>query len=234
MTFIDVGEESLKRRPSKTNATSSSSMMAASFFGEASVTSSLSPSRDDLYVTYTVQNLCRGPSAFMYKVFFNDRSRPCVHPHQPMMSQCLLTLATAFYGLQNHDRSILQAGMHRYGQVLSTLRHVLVRDYRGITPHIITSVLALGMVEVGILHFHLAAGGCVVANIYPRRASCLIASLHGLPTFWVSTVSLPCTGHSRLTAMMWTALWYKLVDRFSLSALSSLRNPRRWVSQNGR
>ena len=185
MTFIDVGEEIIKRQPSKTNATSSSSRMAAWFFIEASVTSSLWPSRDDIYVTYTVKNLCRGPSALMYKVFSNDRSRPCVHPHQPMMSQCLLTLATAFYGLQNRDSSILQDGMRRYGQALSTLRHVLVKDYRGITTHIITSVLALGMVEVCILHLYVAVRlcGCLILStqsIMPHNESPWTTHILGL------------------------------------------------------
>ena len=235
MTFIDVGKEIIKRRPSKTNAASSSSMMAASFFVEASATSSLLPSRDDVYVTYTVQNLCRGPSAFMYKVFSNDRSRPCVHPHQPMMSQCLLTLATAFYGRQNHDNSILQDGMRRYGRVLSTLRHVLVKDYRGITTHIITSVLALGMVEVCILHLYLAARLCdylisSTQSIMPNSESSWTTHILGLDRLLALHGPLTANSNDVDCALIQTCRPLLIIGSFFTQKPSSMGKPEWKVS----
>ena len=108
--------------------------------------------RDEMHVLFTVQNLCKGPSAVMYReVFSYHPSGP--HPHRPMMNLCLLAKAKCFYGLQNCERRVLQDGMRQYGRGLSMLRNALGKDNCNVTTEVIVSAFALSVVEVFILPF---------------------------------------------------------------------------------
>ena len=109
------------------------------------------PSHDEIYVLYTVEKLCKGPSALMYRnIFSYDPSGS--QSHQPMMNQCLLAQATAFYGLHNRANQILRDGMRQYGRGLSMLRSTLGEDHCTVTTEMLVSAFALSVVEVRTLH----------------------------------------------------------------------------------
>lgn len=105
-----------------------------------------SRARDEIYVSYTVTNLCKGATSILYcDVFSCDLT---LHPHRPLMNQSLVALATVFYGLQNRASGTVKDGIQRYGLALSMLRKVLGTDESNITTEITVSVFMLGMLEV--------------------------------------------------------------------------------------
>ena len=176
--FVDAREQVMKRFACEANASSSLSTSAASSTKASSrqldsavnntLTSvfrcwrdsqpmqvfeyvlkspSPSPFRDEMCVSYTVENLCKGPLSMMYRnVFPCNTSGP--HPHQSMMSLCLLAFAKVYYGLKHRESRVLRDGMRLYGRGLSMLSDVLGKDNFSVTTEIIVSVLSLCMVEV--------------------------------------------------------------------------------------
>ena len=109
-----------------------------------------SGSQNEIFVMYTVENLFKGRLPVAY---VNDFSRNTfhLHPHQFLMSQCLLALAKVFFGLKNHESRILQGGLTLYGHGLTTLSAFFDGDGKGITIEVIFSVLSLAMTEVRTL-----------------------------------------------------------------------------------
>ena len=142
------------------------------------ISPSLSPSQDEMYVVYTVENLCKGPSAILYRNIFPYKPSD-LHPHQSMMSQCLMALARVFYGLQNRESRVLRDGMRLYGRGLSMLSDVLGRDNCSVTTEIIVSVFSLCVAEVCTRPLHNGHPIVGFPDRKSRRASCPPASPHG-------------------------------------------------------
>ena len=107
---------------------------------------SLLPHRNEIFVSYTITHLFRGPLALLYQDAF-DRST--IDPScQSLMVQCLLTMSTVFFGIHNRENRILRIGTSMYCQNLSMLNHVLGEEGCEITSETIVAVLALSIVEV--------------------------------------------------------------------------------------
>lgn len=119
------------------------------------VSSSISPFRDEMYVLYTVKNLCKGPLSMMYCNIlpYNPSG---LQPHQSMMNQCLLATAKVFYGLQNRESEALHDGLRLYGQGLSMLSNILSKANCSVTTEMIVSVFSLCMGEVCTLPLRMA------------------------------------------------------------------------------
>lgn len=65
------------------------------------------------------------------------------------MRDCLLALATIFYGVQNNGKRILSKGLRLYVRALSTLRSLLGKQIT-ISAEIVASVMLLSMCEARI------------------------------------------------------------------------------------
>ena len=109
----------------------------------------ISPSRDEAYVVYIVQYLCKGkgPFAVIYRNLLSCNSSD-LNPHQSMMHQCLLALAGIYYGVHNHANKVLRDAMRLYGRALSMVNNALSKTNCNVTTEIIVSVFSLCMGEV--------------------------------------------------------------------------------------
>ena len=73
--------------------------------------------------------------------------------HQSTMNQCLLALATIFYGVKNRESRILRDGMGLYGRGMNMLGDILAKSKYTINTDIIIAVLSLSISEVRLLCF---------------------------------------------------------------------------------
>ena len=106
---------------------------------------SFSPLQTDIYVSYTVEYLCKGPAAVIY----SHASSLLNHTTEgKAMPECLLALATTFYGRQNREIRIVQEGMRRYGRGLSLVRKRISMGIVHICTELLVAVYAFTMIEV--------------------------------------------------------------------------------------
>ena len=108
--------------------------------------------RDEVFVLYTMENLCKGPLGLVYSKslpfsLFNPR------PEQTTMNHCLLALAKIYFGLRTREIAVLQDGLCLYSRGLQMLNDVLDEVDRNITTETIVSVFALSLGEVCTLVF---------------------------------------------------------------------------------
>ena len=143
---------------------------------------------DEVYVSFTVKNLCRGPLALVYCDVLLCKSSG-MHPHHLMMNACLLAMAKVFYGFQNRETKVMQDGLRLYGRGLSMLGDFLSKADCSVTTEMIISVFSLCVGEVCTLTSHTAFR-LWFANLKSRRASYPLASLHGWFIFSASSGSL--------------------------------------------
>ena len=142
---------------------------------------------DEVYVWYTVKNLCRGPLALVYGDIVPSNSAG-LHPHRLMMNECLMAMAKVFYGFHKRETIVLQDGVRLYGRGMGMLRGFLSEVDCSVTTEMIISVFSLCIGEVCTLPIEVGFRLCL-ADLKSRRASCPLASLHGWLIFSASNGS---------------------------------------------
>lgn len=120
------------------------------FHGYLPLSRTPSTSQNELIVLYTVDNLCKDRDGRLAMAYLDVL--PCIssvlHPHRPLMSECLLALAKVFYGLKNRERGILGDGIALYGRGLRGLHTSFSKGSGGVSIETVIAVLSLAVTEV--------------------------------------------------------------------------------------
>lgn len=112
--------------------------------------------REEMYVLYAVNNLSPGAlESPLASAFCNVLSckQSGLNPHQSTMNQCLLALATVFYGVKKRESRILRDGADLYGRGINMLSDILAKPKYIISTDVIIAVLCMSISEVCILCF---------------------------------------------------------------------------------
>jgi hypothetical protein len=95
---------------------------------------------DDIFVQYTRSRLLRGVNA----------TDPVVPPtvERVLVEKSFLALSTVFFGLDHHEKSVVNRGFRRYGNALGLVRQALGDQSRYQSFDLLESIIIMALFEV--------------------------------------------------------------------------------------